>query len=297
VNVGVVFPHAEAGTDPAAIRDFAQAAEALGFAHVVAFDHVVGADPAGRGDWGGRYTHETPFREPLTLFAFIAGVTSTIGLASGVIILPQRQTVLVAKQAAEVQLLSNGRLRLGVGTGWNAVEYEALGQDFHTRGKREEEQIGLLRRLWDEDVVTFEGRWDRVDRAGINPRPAERIPIWLGGRHDAVLRRAARIADGWFPLFAPDDELAEALGRLDRYLAAAGRRRAEFGIEGFVNYEPTGTERWGRQLDRWRQAGATHVSLRTMPPGLAAPRPGVSMATHIEAMRAYREGAGANWGA
>lgn len=296
MDVGVVFPHAEAGTDPAAIRDFAQAAEALGFSHIVAFDHVLGADPAGRTGWEGRYTHETPFREPLTLFAFMAAVTTTIGLTSGVIILPQRQTALVAKQAAEVQLLSDGRLRLGVGTGWNAVEYEALGQEFHTRGKREEEQILLLRRLWDEDVVTFDGRWDRVDRAGINPRPLQRIPIWLGGRHDAVLRRAARMADGWLPLFAPDEELAEALGRLDGYLAEAGRMRAEFGIEGFVNYEPAGSERWARQLERWRAMRATHVSLRTMPPGLAAPRPEVTMATHIEAMRAYREGLGAGWG-
>jgi probable F420-dependent oxidoreductase len=297
MNIGVVFPHAEAGTDPAAIHDFAQAAEALGFSHIVAFDHVLGADPSGRGDWAGRYTHETPFREPLTLFAFIAGVTTSIGLASGVIILPQRQTALVAKQAAEVQLLSNGRLRLGVGTGWNAVEFEALGQDFHTRGKREEEQIALLRRLWDEDVVTFEGRWDRVDRAGINPRPAHRIPIWLGGRHDAVPRRAARLADGWLPLFAPGDELTEALARLDGYLAAAGRTRADFGIEGFVNYDPVDPDRWARQLERWREAGATHVSLRTMPPGLNAPRPGISMDTHIAAMRAYREGLGAGWGA
>jgi probable F420-dependent oxidoreductase len=295
LNVGIVFPHAESGTDPSAIRDFAQAAEALGFSHILAFDHVLGADPGGRGDWSGRYTSSTPFREPLTLFAFTAGITSRIGLATGVLILPQRQTALVAKQAAEVQLLSGGRLRLGVGTGWNKVEYDALQQDFHTRGRREEEQIALLRQLWENDVVTFDGRFDRVDRAGINPRPLNPIPIWLGGRDDAVLRRAARCADGWLPLFAPGAELADALTRLDGYLAAAGRSRDDFGIEGFVNFEPEGAERWAGQLAKWTEAGATHVSLRTMPPGLAAPRPGFGMNWHIEAMRRYRESFGRAW--
>ena len=295
LQVGVVFPHAEAGADPSAIRDFARAAESLGFSHILAFDHVLGADAAGRPGWSGRYTSETPFREPLTLFAFIAAVTSTIGLATGVLILPQRQTALVAKQAAEVQLLSGGRLRLGVGTGWNAVEYDALREDFHTRGRREEEQIELLRQLWTRDVVTFSGRFDAIDRAGINPLPGAPIPIWLGGRDDAVLRRAARCADGWLPLFAPGAELEEALSRLDSYLAAAGRSRDGFGIEGFVNLEPEEPARWSRQLDRWRSAGATHISLRTMPPGLAAPRPGVSMDSHIEAMRRYREAFGDAW--
>jgi probable F420-dependent oxidoreductase len=289
MEIGVVFPHAEVGNDPAAVRDFAQAAEGLGYSHVLAFDHVLGAEAAGREGWAGRYTSETPFREPLTLFAFIAAVTTSLGMATGVLVLPQRQTALVAKQAAEVDLLSGGRLRLGVGTGWNAVEYEALGEDFATRGSRQEEQVEVLRLLWENDVIDFSGRWHRIDRAGINPRPARGIPVWFGGNHPVALRRAARLGDGWFPLLAPGPGLELALATLRSAIAAEGRDASAFGIEGFVNYGDVDPERWSRQLAGWRDAGATHVSLRTMPPGLAVAREGYTMSDHITAMRRYRD--------
>jgi probable F420-dependent oxidoreductase len=288
VKLGVVFPQLEIGNDPAAIRDFAQAAEALGYTHLLAYDHVLGADPDREGGWAGPYTKDTPFHEPLVLFAYLAGLTTSLEFVTGVLILPQRQAALVAKQAAELAILSGGRLRLGVGTGWNAVEYEALAEDFHNRGRRQEEQIELMRRLWAEDVIDFNGRWHRVDHAGINPRPAATIPIWFGGGHEAVLQRAARIGDGWLPLAIPGPDLDAAKERLAGYLRAAGRDPASFGLEGFVNIEGD-PDRWPRQLEAWESAGATHVSLRTFPPRLRQPREGVGPADHLDAIRRYRE--------
>ncbi|MDE2969186.1 MAG: LLM class F420-dependent oxidoreductase, partial [Chloroflexota bacterium] len=189
MKLGVIFPQTEIGNDPGAIREFVQAAEELGYEHILAYDHVLGADPAKHPNWGGAYTMDSAFHEPFVLFGYLASVTSTIKLTTGIIILPQRQTALVAKQAAEVDVLSNGRLRLGVGLGWNRVEYEALGQDFHNRGRRVEEQIALMRRLWTEESVDFDGKWHTVDGAGINPMPVQRpIPIWMGGGAEPVLR-------------------------------------------------------------------------------------------------------------
>ena len=202
---GAIFPITEIGTDPVAIRDYAQAIEAMGYDHLVVFDHVLGANPAHHKLWGP-YTHEFQFHEPFVLLGFLAAATKKLELATGIVILPQRQTALVAKQAAEVDILSGGRLRLGVGIGWNQVEYEALGQDFATRGQRVEEQIALLRELWSKDLVDFDGRWDKIAQAGINPLPIQQpMPIWMGGWADAMVKRIARIADGWFAFFKPDD--------------------------------------------------------------------------------------------
>lgn len=285
MRIGVVFPQYEIGNDPAVIRDFAQAAEQLGYAHLVVYDHVLGADPEDRpGGWTGRYTKDTAFHEPFVLFGYLAAVTRRIELMTGVLVLPQRQAALVAKQAAEVAVLAGGRLRLGVGTGWNHVEYEALGMNFHDRGRRQEEQIDVIRRLWAEDVVDYRGRWHRIDRAGINPRPPGPIPVWFGGNHEAVIDRAARIGDGWFPLSRPGEAPSEAArDRLRAALRANGRDPASFGVEGFVNYRPEEPDRWRRQLASWEDWGASHCCLRTVDYGLPDPQ------AHIDAIRRYAE--------
>jgi probable F420-dependent oxidoreductase len=196
VKIGVVFPQTEIGRDPAVIRDYAQAVEAMGYTHILAFDSVVGANPDRPGGWTSQYDYRHAFHEPFVLFGFLAGVTRSIELVTGVVILPQRQTALVAKQAAEVDVLSGGRLRLGIGVGWNPVEFEALGEHIENRGKRVEEQLEVMRLLWTRELVTYQGQWHRVPDAGIRPLPVQQpIPVWMGGEAEAVLRRAARLAD------------------------------------------------------------------------------------------------------
>ncbi|MYE45627.1 MAG: LLM class F420-dependent oxidoreductase [Chloroflexi bacterium] len=230
MQLGVVLPEREIGSDPGAVRDYARAAEELGYDFLVTADHVLGADRERYPDLLGPYGHGAPIHEPLVLFGFLAAVTTRLRLITNVLILPQRQTVLVAKQAAEIDLLSGGRLTLGVGNGWNHVEYEALGQDFRTRGRRIEEQVRLLRRLWEQPLVAFEGRFDRVRDAGINPRPERPIPIWMGGMAGRVLERIGRLADGWSPRLLSDD-LDQALPDMERRreriaVAARAARRA-----------------------------------------------------------------------
>jgi probable F420-dependent oxidoreductase len=282
MKIGVVFPQSEIGSDPGVIRDFAQAVEALGYSHLLVYDHVLGAHPDREPRLTGPYTHETLFHEPFVLFGYLAAVTKTIELVTGVIILPQRQTALVAKQAAEVDILSGGRLRLGIGTGWNYVEYDALNENFHNRGKRQEEQVALLRRLWAEPVVDFTGKWHRIDRAGILPLPGRQIPIWFGGGDDRVLERAARIGDGMIPLFPPNDAGKERLAKLDGYLKQYGRDRSTFGLEAQVGYV-AGPDKWQEQASAWRDLGADYICVRTMGAGLATPQ------DHLEAIRRYRE--------
>jgi probable F420-dependent oxidoreductase len=283
MELGVIFPQNEIGNDPIAIRDFAQAAEALGYRHLLAFDHVLGADVSRRPGWTGYYTHRSPFHEPFVLFGYLAGLTRTLSFGTDVLVLPQRQTALVAKQAAAVDVLSGGRLRLGVGTGWNFVEYEALGQDFHTRGRRSEEQIALLRALWTGEVVDFAGRWDRVDGAGINPLPVQRpIPIWLGGGAEKVVRRVGRLADGWFPPMRTIERLDADLALVAAEAHAAGRDPAAIGIEGRV-WPRTADERvWAEQLRAWRHPAFTHLSFATMEAGFANPR------QHIAAIERFK---------
>ncbi len=286
MKIGAVFPQTEIGNDPAVLRDFAQAVEEMGFEHLLVYDHVLGADPDRPGGWSGPYDKDTPFHEPFVLFGYLSAVTRTLELVTGVIILPQRQAALVAKQAAEVDLLSGGRLRLGVGTGWNAVEYEALGEDFGNRGARQGEQIALLRQLWEQEAPSFEGRWHRVTKAGINPRPGRRIPIWLGGAADPVLRRAARLADGWFPLLPPDERGKTAVEKLRGWLREEGRDPAAFGIEPQARIAGGNPERWRKQAEGWRELGATHISIVTMGAGLATPD------DHLKAAGEYREAIG-----
>src|SRR3954468_6830521 len=236
MQIGVVFPQTEIGSDPAVIRAYAAAVEELGYAHVLAYDHVVGAEPTHHEGWSGPYDVDTTFHEPFVLFGYLAAITS-LELVTGIIILPQRQTALVAKQAAEIDLLTGGRFRLGVGIGWNAVEYEALGKDFTNRGARMSEQIGLLRRLWTEPTVTFEGKHERVTGAGLAPLPVQRpIPGGFGAQSPAAYRRAGRLGDGWFPQTPPGPKLDEARAIVDGAAREAGRDPASLGMEGRVSW-------------------------------------------------------------
>ena len=287
MRLGVVFPQTEIGADPAVVKDYAQAAEALGYAHLLVYDHVLGADPNREGGWRGPYTEQHLFHEPFVLFGYLAALTQRLELVTGILILPQRQTALVAKQAAEVDVLSGGRLRLGVGVGWNHVEYEALNEDFHTRGRRMGEQVRVLRQFWTEPLVDFQGRYHQIPRAGINPLPVQRpIPIWMGGMADIVLKRVAQYADGWFPQFRPGGENARAMmEKLRGFARNAGREMSQIGIEGRFN--ATGTpDDWATAAGEWQSIGATHLSVNTMGGGLASPR------DHIELIRRVKEAVG-----
>ncbi len=264
MQIGVVFPQTEIGAAVEAVRTYATRVEELGFAHVLAYDHVLGADPEAHAPWNGPYDVHTTFHEPFVLFGYLAAVTS-LEMVTGVIILPQRQTALVAKQAVEVDLLTGGRFRLGVGVGWNAVEYEALGLSFETRGQRQEEQIPLLRRLMTEESVTHDGAFDRITSAGLAPLPVQRpVPIWIGGQSPPAYRRVGRLADGWFPQVAPGPRLDEALAIVDASATEAGRDPTTIGMEGRVSWTDAGTEKLVDQVGRWRDAGASHLSINTM---------------------------------
>ncbi len=291
MKTGVVFPQTEIGADPAAVRDYVQAVEALGYSHMMVYDHVLGADTSRHADWQGSYTSESMFHEPFVLFGYLAGITTKIELVTAVLILGQRQTALVAKQAAEVDLLTGGRLRLGVGVGWNHVEYEALNQEFSNRGQRYAEQIRLLREFWTNDVVKFDGRYHKVDYAGVNPQPVQRpIPIWMGAGAranpvptDRVLRRVARLADGWFPQMQPGDDAQATVERLEVFAEEAGRDSASIGMEPRINLADGDPEFWQEQARVWEGMGATHVSVNTMRAGLSSPQ------DHIDAIQQFKE--------
>jgi probable F420-dependent oxidoreductase len=286
MQIGVVFPQIEIGSDPIAVRDYAQAAESLGYAHLLVYDHVLGADARHYPGWNGPYNHQDMFHEPFVLFGYLAALTQRLELVTAVIILGQRQTALVAKQAAEVDVLTGGRLRLGFGTGWNTVEYEALGENFHNRGRRSEEQIAVLRALWTQEVVDFKGRWHHINHAGLNPLPVQRpIPVWLGGRAEAVIQRVARIGDGWFPQFAPDSQGQETIARLHQYAREAGRDPASIGIEGRISVARRQPDDWRKDAEAWERLGATHLSVNTMGAGLRSPQ------EHINAIRLFKDAA------
>jgi probable F420-dependent oxidoreductase len=266
----VVFPQTELGGDPGAVRAYGETVEAVGYTHVLAYDHVVGADPAVHTGWAGPYDVNTTFHEPLVMFGYLAAITRSVELVTGVIILPQRQTALVAKQAAEVDLLSGGRLRLGIGLGWNAVEYEALGEDFTNRGKRSGEQIELMRRLWTEQTVSFDGDFHRVTGAGLAPLPVQRpIPVWIGTRSTPGYRRAGRLADGWFPMMEPGPDLDYARGIVEQAAVEAGRDPAAIGMEGRVTWSGD-DDALARDVAAWAATGASHLSINTMGAGLTS---------------------------
>ena len=295
MDVGVVFPQTEIGSDPIAVRDYAQTAESLGYSHILAFDHVLGANRASRPDFRGPYDHQSLFHEPFVLYGYLAGLTQNIGLTTGIIIVPQRQTALVAKQAAAVDVLSGGRLRLGIGIGWNDVEFEALGENYHNRGKRSEEQVEVMRALWTQETVTYAGTWHKITDAGINPLPVQQpIPILFGGMADAVMRRVARLGDGWLPQFegfGPDGKSSNEDGRrliarLHEYIREAGRDPAAVDIEGRVKLGQRSPEACAAEVAAWRDLGATHVTFNTMGAGLSSPD------AHMDAIRGFKEALG-----
>lgn len=284
MRIGVVFPQTEFPADAAAVREYAQAVEELGYTHILAYEHVLGVNPDRPGGWQGPYTYRHPFFEPFVLFSYLAAVTRHIEFVTGILILPQRQTALVAKQAATLDVLCGGRLRLGIGNGWNEVEYTALGENFHNRGRRIEEQVVLLRQLWTQPLVTFNGRWHKVPDAGLNPLPLQRpIPIWFGGHAEAVLKRAARLGDGWLPNYRTAEQARPSLETLRRLLEDAGRSPETFGLEPRLNLSQVKADEWQNWLTSWQTAGATHVTVNTM---------GCSYTTanaHLEALRRFRE--------
>lgn len=269
MQIGVVFPQTEIGNAGVAdLRRYATTVEELGFRHLLAYDHVLGADPAVHTPWAGPYDIHTTFREPFVFFGYLAAFTA-LELVTGVIILPQRQTALVAKQAAEVALLTEGRFRLGVGLGWNAVEYEALGQPFDKRGRRLSEQIPLLRRLLSEPAVTHDGEFDRITGAGVAPLPTAPVPIWIGGQSAPAYRRAGRLADGWFPQVVPGPKLDQARAIVADAASEAGRDPASIGLDGRVGWSADGAiDRVVDHIGRWTESGATHLSVNTMNAGL-----------------------------
>jgi probable F420-dependent oxidoreductase len=292
LRLGTVFPTSDIGSDPIAIRDYAQGAEELGYDHLITYDHVLGAEHADREPpLTGPYTEQDAFHEPFVLFGYLAGQTQQMELVIGVLVLSQRQTALVAKQATEVALLSGGRLRVGVGTGWNWVEYEALGVPFARRGRRFEEQVEILRRLWSEPLVTAHGEFHDIERAGLLPRPAEPIPIWFGGSSPAQLRRAARLSDGF--IFTRADERARTtVGELRTLFEEAGRPMEGFPLAGMLDWAH-GPDACAEATVAWREVGGTHIALRVY--DVLATRLGVptlgytTVDQHLEALRTYRD--------
>ncbi len=281
MRIGVVFPQTEIGAAASAVREYGQRVEELGYTHVLAYDHVVGADPEAHAPWRGPYDVHTTFHEPMVLFGYLAALTS-LELVTGIIILPQRQTVLAAKQAAEVDLLTDGRFRFGIGVGWNEVEYEALGKEFRNRGRRFDEQIALLRRLWTEPSITFDGEYDKVTAAGIAPLPVQQpIPLWVGAQSPRAYERVGRLADGWFPQMGPGEEFDEALTTIHAAARAAGRDPGSIQIEARVQYRAGDVAGLVKEVNAWRERGATHLSVSTMKAGLGPVRGHLDALTEI----------------
>jgi probable F420-dependent oxidoreductase len=283
MQLGVTFPQLEIGSDPGILREYAQTAQDVGYDYLLAYDHVLGAETTSRPGWTG-YTAKDQFHEPFVLFGYLAGVAPKLAYVPGVIILPQRQTVLVAKQAAELDVITGGTFRLGIGVGWNPVEYEALGEDFTTRGRRVEEQMEVLRLLWTQPVLTFAGKYHRITEAGLNPLPVQRpIPIWIGGMAEVALERTARLADGWFPLGRLDEAMTQKIAFLRAATETAGRPRDAVGIDARIDVRTIPEAEWATEVAKWRAIGATHVSVNTMGAGLASPR------DHIATIRRFKE--------
>ena len=292
MNIGVIFPQTECGSDVAAIGAFVRSVEAMGFDHLFVADHVLGADPRFHSHPSlATYSHEAVVHEALTLMAYLAAITTRITLATGILILPQRQTALVAKQAAQIDVLSGGRLRLGIGVGWNAVEFEALNETFENRGRRSAEQIAVLRALWTQPVVDFRGEFHRISHAGLNPMPIQRpIPIWFGvGSRDqpvppdAALRRIARLADGWSPNFPPDAQGHALVARVHQYAREADRDPATLPLEGRVRLAGQNADGWAKQVEAWKALGATSLIAEPRGERLAFPD------GHLDVLRRFKE--------
>ncbi len=284
MKFGVVFPQIEFKPDPIAVRDYAQAVEDLGFTHMHAYDHILGANPERPGGWKGTYTFKDAFFEPFVLFSYLAGLTRKLEFATGILILPQRQTALVAKQAATLDVLSKGRLRLGVGIGWNEVEYIAMGEDFHNRGKREEEQVSLLRQLWTQPLVTFQGTWHNIPDAGLKPLPVQKpIPIWFGGSDDRALRRMANLGDGWIMNVRTTEKALPLVEKLTQYLDEEGRDRDSFGLDIRLSMNVVPQEGWIDFTRACEGLGITHLTVNTMGCGYK------TITAHIKALKRFAD--------
>ncbi len=282
--VGVVFPQTEFGHDPAAVREYAQTVEEFGFSHIMAYDHVLGANPDRPGGWNRPYTYKSSFLEPFVLFSYMSAFTQKVLLATNILILPQRQTALVAKQSATLDVLSGGRVRLGVGLGWNEVEYISLNENFKNRARRIEEQVEVLRLLWTQPLVTFSGRWHTIPDAGINPLPIQRpIPIWFGGSAEDAVRRAARLGDGWMCNFRSPADARPVVEHLKRFLEESRRDRSQFGFEARIPYGDGNPQTWETLIHDWQALGATMFSLNTMNAGLD------SASAHINAVKKFAD--------
>jgi probable F420-dependent oxidoreductase len=282
VKIGVVFPQTEIGNDPLLLKEYVQSAEHLGYTHILAYEHVLGANPERPGGWTGPYTYKHPFHEPFVLFGWMAAFTSKIEFVTGILVLPQRQTAVVAKQATELANLSNGRLRLGVGIGWNQVEYLALGQDFYTRGKRIEEQVEVLRRLWSNELVEYKGIWHTIPDAGLNPLPKHEIPIWFGGHHQNVLYRIGTIGNGWMPNYYTAQSAKPSIETIHKHATEAKRSPSDIGIEARIRYGDGDATRWQKEIEDWREVRATHISVNTMGVGLSPPE-------HLQAIQTFSQ--------
>jgi probable F420-dependent oxidoreductase len=290
MKFGVVFPQIEFPPDPVAARDYAQAVEGLGYSHLLAYDHVLGANPDRPGGWTGPYVYEDPFLEPLVFFSYLAGLTSTLGFVTGVIILPQRQAVLAAKQAATLDVLCGGRLRLGVGLGWNRVEYQALGEDFSTRGRRLAEQVEVMRLLWTRPLVDFQGREHSIEAAGLNPLPVQKpIPIWFGGTAEAALKRMARLGDGWLVNTPRPADAKPMLEIITTELERLGRPAGEFGLEARVHYKDGDIDLLRRTSREWQSLGMTYISVNTMNSKFTTPQ------QHLQALERFAREVGTQW--
>ena len=263
MEIGAVFPHNEIGTDPQAIKDYAQGVEELGVTHLLIYDHVLGADRDRPGGFEGPYDKDVAFHEPFTTFAFIAAVTKKLDMITTVMILPQRQTVLVAKQAAELAILSNNRFKLGIGVGWNAVEYTGLNENFKNRGKRQEEQVELMRLLWESEVLEYKGDYHHIDKASINPRPSKSVPIWFGGGAPQLIERCADFGDGWIPLMGPNEAARKTLAAIKEKRKSKGLDWDNFGVQAQAQYAGGDAERWNKHAEKWCNLGASHLAIAT----------------------------------
>ena len=263
MEIGAVFPHNEIGTDPQAIKDYAQGVEELGVTHLLIYDHVLGADRDRPGGFEGPYDKDVAFHEPFTTFAFVAAVTKKLDMITTVMILPQRQTVLVAKQAAELAILSNNRFKLGIGVGWNAVEYTGLNENFKNRGKRQEEQVELMRLLWESEVLEYKGDYHHIDKASINPRPSKSVPIWFGGGAPQLIERCADLGDGWIPLMGPNEAARKTLAIIKEKRESKGLNWDNFGVQAQAQYAGGDAERWNKHAEKWRNLGASHIAIAT----------------------------------
>jgi probable F420-dependent oxidoreductase len=294
MELGTLLPWSDIGGDPAVIREYAQAAESIGYDFLEAPDHVLGVNAASRPGWD-RNDNNDLFHDPFVLFGFLAGCTSKLGFSTGVLILPQRQTVLVAKQAACLDVVSGGRFRLGIGVGWNEVEFTGLNENFHNRGRRSEEQVQVMQKLWAEPHVSFKGRWHTIEDAGINPRPASgKVPVWFGGHHDRTLERIAKWGDGWMPnAYMPGPDATQVLDRLRHLTEAAGRDPTQVGIEAWVSMGTGSEADWAKETTFWKAAGASHVCLTTTFNRRHHKRiPGHTLSDHLAALRRYHSAVG-----